>query len=234
MLKKIMKIKKFLVLFFVCQTILLFSQKIGIAESYNSSFKHAHLKGMFNMTIDKVEELDYNIKPFIDSLFAQKNIDLAEISNFDWPLIDKFSAKYGNREIENYLYGLCEKENFDSIIIIKSFGNKENKNNILANDLYPELDYGIVSFENPKKSVFYYNNIIFLYYSKNDNKLRYPVLKKNENLFYDLNPIKFDEIVFDMETKKLVKTIPFKNQFLKDYKTRLQLNIDKVISQIKK
>jgi hypothetical protein len=229
-----MKIKKCLILFFFSQTILLFSQKIGIAESYNSNFKHAHLKGMFNMTIDKVEDLEYNIKPFIDSLLAQKNIDVAEISNIDWPLIDKFSAKYGNREIENYLYGLCEKENYDSIIIIKSFGNKDNKNNLLANDLYPELDYGIVSFENPKKSVFYYNNIIFLYYSKKDDKLQYPVLKRNENLFYDLNPIKFDEIVFDMETKKLVKTNRFKNQFLKDYKTRLLLNLDKIISQIKK
>lgn len=229
-----MKIKKCLILFFVSQTILLFSQKIGIAESYNSNFKHAHLKGMFNMTIDKVEDLEYNIKPFIDSLLAQKNIDVAEISNIDWPLIDKFSAKYGNRKIENYLYGLCEKENYDSIIIIKSFGNKDNKNNLLANDLYPELDYGTVSFENPKKSIFYYNNIIFLYYSKKNDKLQYPVLKGNENLFFDLNPIKFDEIVFDMETKKLVKTNRFKNQFLKDYKTRLQLNLDKIISQIKK
>jgi hypothetical protein len=185
-----------LLIFF--QTFFHYSQKIGIIESYNPNFKHAHLKGFFNMKLNSVEDLNYNIKPFIDSLFVENKITPIKIENFDTILFEDSDAINNNNKIEKNLEIMCKENNYEAIIIVKNLGNKHNKLNLLASDLNPELDFGLVSFENPKKSLFYYNNIIFLYYTIANNKLKYTIRKRRESLFYDLNPIRFEEIVFSV------------------------------------
>lgn len=186
------------------------------------------------MKLNSIEDLDYNIKPFIDSLFLENKIMVDKVSDFNIENLEYFSAKYGNGKIEKYLNDVCEKGNYDALIIIKSFGNKNNRNYILATDLNPELDFGIVSFENPQRKIFYYNNIIFLYYIKKNGKLLYPIRKRNENLFYDLTPIKFDNIVYDINDKKLLNKKLVVHDFLKDLHNRLKLNFEQMTEELKK
>ncbi len=226
-----MKKISFLIILF--NSIFIFSQTTAVIESYNSSLKHAHLKGFINMKLNYVEDLNYDIKPYIDSLFIEKSITYKKLTNIDFKIFENFSPKYGNGKIEKYLSQLCDEGNFDSVIIIKAFGDKNNKYNILASDLSPDLDFGIVSFENPKNKIMYYNNIIFLYYSKKEGKLKYPISGKKENLFYDLNPIKFEDVVFDASTKNLIDANTKKNSFLIDLKNRLKLNFNKMIESLK-
>lgn len=211
------------------QTFFIYSQKIGVIESYNPNFKHAHLKGFFNMKLYSVEDLNYNIKPFIDSLFIENKIKPFRIENFD-----DFNAIYSSKKIEQDLEKICKENNYEAIIIIKNLGNKDNKLNLLASDLNPELDFGLVSFENPNKSLFYYNNIIFLYYTLNNKILKYPIKKGNEVLFYKLNPIRFDEIVFNPSDKRLLNKNKISKTFLDDLKNRLKLNFKQMIDDMKK
>lgn len=211
-----------------------FSQKIGYIEAFNPALKHAHLKGITNMKLNTVEDLSYDIRPYIDSLFIENKINILKLNDFDESILSKFSPQYGNAQIESHLKGLCEKNNLDGILIFKSFGNKTNGNNMLATALYPELDFGVVSFENPKKSLFFYNNIMMLFYSKKEGKLRYPSLKKSDNLMYTPYPVKFDYTLYNENDKYLVKKNEVKEMFLKDFKMRLRLNSNKAISELRK
>lgn len=220
--------KNFLFLLVFLQTFFSYSQKIGIIESYNPHFKHAHLKGFINMKLFSVEDLNYNIKPFIDSLFIENKITAYKVENFD------FKSYNSSNKLMEDIEKICEENNFETIIIIKNLGDKNNKNSVLATDLNPDLDFGIVSFENPKKSLFYYNNIVFLYYIRDNKKIEYPIRKKKESLFYELNPIKFDEIVFNPSDKTLLNKDKISNDFLIDLKNRLKLNFKQMIEDIEK
>ena len=161
------------------QTHFLSAQKIGVIESYDPNLKHAHLKGLFDLKFYSVEDLNYNIKPFIDSLYTENQIKPNQIENFDLKIFENFDPIYGNRKIEENLKNFCELQNYDALIIIKKFGNKQNKYNLIASELDTKLDFGLVTFENTKKSLFYYNNLIFLYYTPKNNKLTYPARKRS-------------------------------------------------------
>lgn len=210
------------------QSFFIYSQKIGVIESYNPNFKHAHLKGFINMTLNSVEDLNYNIKPFIDSLFIENQITPNKIEKYA-----DFDEIYSDRKIKENLEKLCQENNYEALIIIKSFGTKDNKLNLLAVDLNPELDFGIVSFENPKKNLFYYNNIIFMYYTAKNKKLNYPTKSGSEAIFYKLNPIKFNETVYNTSDKSLVNKNEVSSNFLHDLKNRLKVNFSQMIENIK-
>lgn len=225
--------KKIFLLIIITFSISISSQKIGLVESYNPIFKHAHLKGIPNAKLQKVEDLEYNIKPYMDSIFSKSNLSITRINDFELSVFDKFDPIYENKKIEKQLYEYCKSNNLDGLIILKPYGNDKGKN-ILTETLKGNLDYGLISYESAKKSMMYYNNIIILYYLVKENKLLYPVRKRSEYIFYPLNPIRFDEVVFNLEDKTLTKKQFYSDKFLSNFKNRFKLNLEQTINEVKK
>ena len=81
----------------------IFAQKVGIVENYNSELKHAHLKGFWNYHALNIENLGYNISPYIDSLGQESKLDLKKLDNFDFSELNYFDSRYGNKRIEKKL-----------------------------------------------------------------------------------------------------------------------------------
>ena len=65
------------------------------------NLKHIHLKGMWNYHPEKVEDLDYDLSPFIDSLFIERNIKYSEYNDFDFEIFLKPNT---TKRIEKKLY----------------------------------------------------------------------------------------------------------------------------------
>lgn len=226
--------KKTIVLIFLFLQICFYKcQKIGVYESYNPELKHAHLNGFFNAKLLNIEDLNYNIKPFFDSLFIENKIAATRLTDFNISILDNFDPIYGNKKIEKQLEEYCKSKNIDALIIIKSH-NIYHSLNPLKNTFNNDLDFGILTHKSSNNEVLYYNNIILLYYTIKKKKLLYPVRKKSENLFYPLTSIKQNSDIYDITTNRLINPDLQTKLFLTNFKNRLQLNFNKILEDIQK
>ena len=72
------------------------AQKIGVVEKFKSNLQHAHASLVIGENTKVVEDLNYDIKPHIDSIFMNKNIQFEKIENFDFSIIasnNKYNRK---------------------------------------------------------------------------------------------------------------------------------------------
>ena len=210
----------------------IFAQKVGVVENYNSELKHAHLKGFWNYHALNIENLGYNISPYIDSLGQESKLDLKKLDNFDFSELNYFDSRYGNKRIEKKLNEYCKQNGIEALIIIRS-QNMYHTLDPLKNTFGNDFDFGILSHKGNKKMMRYYNNIQFLYYIVKTDKLEYPITPRKESLIYPEKPIKVDYQVYDEESKTLNNKEKNKTEFLKDFKTRLKANYSIIVEKIK-
>ncbi|MRM83112.1 hypothetical protein D1003_04640 [Riemerella anatipestifer] len=85
-----------------------------------------------------------------------------------------------------------------------------------------------------KKQYVYYNNIDFLYYVLEDNRLTYPVMKRDLRLSFPLIPKKSSETVYDENDLTLNDSKNIKVDFLNELKKKIKANFDHIIMKISK
>ena len=144
--------KFFLILVF--QFYFVFPQNIGVVRNFDPNLKHIHLKGMCNYHPEKVEYLDYDLSPFIDSLFIERNIKYSEYNDFDFEIFLKPNT---TKRIEKKLYEYCKEKNLDAIIILLE-GNYYHSLDPLKG-MHGMYSYAILTHKNSKKYIQYANRI---------------------------------------------------------------------------
>lgn len=210
------------------------AQKIGLVEAYDDRMKYVHIENAWSAKIVRVQELDYSLKPFIDSLFMKEKISPILLEDFELSWLDYFDPIYGNRRIEKQLKIYCEEKGLDAIIIIKPNNVYKALDSLRKNLIYTS-DYGLLTYGWAKNNVFYHSNLFLLYYIVKEDKLLYPVRNSKEDLFYNnYKKIKLDVAIFDDNIKQLTNPEEVKYSFIKDYEKRIELNFKDVIEKIKK
>ncbi|MDY3530276.1 hypothetical protein PG593_10875 [Riemerella anatipestifer] len=208
-------------------------QKLGIVAKYDSELKHIHLKGGYNYDVLNIENLHYDIKPFIDSLIIDNNLINNEINDFDFSILYDYVPEQPNKKIKEYLKNYCLSKDFNALFIIRS-NNLFNSLNPLKTTYKYNFDYGILTMKGKKKQYVYYNNIDFLYYVLEDNRLTYPVMKRDLRLSFPLIPKKSSETVYDENDLTLNDSKNIKVDFLNELKKKIKANFDHIITKISK
>ena len=212
------------------------AQKIGIVEKFKSNLQHAHASLVIGENTKVVEDLNYDIKPHIDSIFMNKNIQFEKIENFDFSIINGYNGVHlnWNKEIEEKLKKFCLDNGIDGLILL--FSVNDPKYSIQPNrTLYKQnFDFGIITSGGIKKQLYFFNNLKILYYTVKSNRLNYPILKRDESLSITQNFKKYDEFVIDTKTKKLLNPEKVKKDFLKDFFYRIDASFNEVFREIKK
>ena len=109
---------------------------------------------MWNYHPEKVEDLDYDLSPFIDSLFIERNIKYSEYNDFDFEIFLKPNT---TKRIEKKLYEYCKEKNLDAIIILLE-GNYYHSLDPLKG-MHGMYSYAILTHKNSKKYIQYANRI---------------------------------------------------------------------------
>lgn len=211
------------------------AQKIGFIEAYDTKIKmkYVHIENAWSANIVCVQELDYSIKPFINSFFMKEKISPTMLEDFDVSWLDYWNPRYRNRGIEKKLKTYCEEKGLDAVIIIKSNNVYSTLDSVRKNLIYTS-DYGLLTYGWAKNNVFYYSNLFLLYYTVKEDKLLYPVRNNKEDMLYNhYRNIKLDTAVFDKGSKQLTNSEEVKDYFIKDYEMRIELNFKDVIDKIK-
>ena len=239
-----MKLFSIVIIALLIQTNLLFAQKIGFIESYNPILKHAHLKNYTATKFDvkHTENLEYNISPYIDSLFQENNINVTKYSDFNFSVFEKISSNYPtastnfpNKKIISALNQFCINKRIDYLIIIDRNDNY-TAFNPFKNTFDDTFDFGITTQKKKKKRIYFYNKLRIMYYNLKTGKLEMAFSGfKNDGLLHsEWKSAKFETNSFDLKTKNLTQPKESQSLFLDEYKKRLKIEFERMSEKLKK
>ena len=217
--------KFFLILVF--QFYFVFPQNIGVVRNFDPNLKHIHLKGMWNYHPEKVEDLDYDLSPFIDSLFIERNIKYSEYNDFDFEIFLKPNT---TKRIEKKLYEYCKEKNLDAIIILLE-GNYYHSLDPLKG-MHGMYSYAILTHKNSKKYIQYANRISPIYYTMKSKVVKYPLESRKNGMSFPLKAFKIGKQAFDEETNTLLDREEQKKLFLDDFHRRIRINFQRIFDDI--
>ena len=238
-----MKLLSFLIVSLLLNTNFLFAQKIGLVENYNPIMKHAHLKSnVFDLEVKNIEDLDYNISPYIDSLFLENNINTTKFNDFGFSIFQKIFIKsqiyinlLSNKNTLSTLNQYSKSKNIDYLIIIDRH-NIYSEHDPLGTTFSDNFDFGITTHNGRKKRIYFYNSIRLMYYDLKNDKLYHTFsgLGKNKGLTKgEWKSVKFDKETFD-NSNSLVLLKENQALFLKDYKVHFKFEFDKMVEKLNK
>lgn len=239
-----MKLFSLFIFSLLFQTHFLYSQKIGLVENYNPILKHAHLKknNSLNFEVKKNENLEYDISPYIDSLFQISNVETIKYDDFDFSVFEKIVSKYPtasinfpNKKIISALNQFCINKKINYLIIID------------RHDIYTAFspygktfdetfDFGITTHDGTKKRIYFYNKLRIMYYNFKTGKLEMAFSGfKNDGLVNsEWKSVKFDTNTFDPTTKNLTQPKESQSLFLEEYKNRFKVEFERMTEKLNK
>ena len=209
-----------------------FGQNIGLASNFNTSLKHAHLTGTWNYKVESIDDLNYDISKYVDSLFLEKKVIPVKTNDFDFKILSYYVPSNTNKSIAAKLFEYCDKKNLDAIIIFYK-NNYYPSLSPFKNMYYDDIDYGILSYKHAEYRLFYYTNVSFIYYIKKTNKLEIPNVKIDDPNYFNGKMIKNDSITFD-KNLKLNNAQEKIKQFLPIYKNLFKSYVFKILEEIHK
>ncbi|MGV0994401.1 hypothetical protein [Empedobacter falsenii] len=239
-----MKLFSIVIIALFIQTNLLFAQKIGFIESYNPILKHAHLKNYTATKFDvkHTENLEYNISPFIDSLFQENNINVIKYNDFNFSVFEKISPNYStastnfpNKKIISALNQFCINKKIDYLIIIDRH-DIYTAFDPFKNTFDDTYDFGITTHDGTKKRIYFYNKLRMMYYNFKTGKLEMAFSGfKNDGLVNsEWKSVKFDTNTFDPTTKNLTQPKESQYLFLEEYKNRFKIEFERMAEKLNK
>jgi len=214
--------KKFVLLFLFFFKTSIFCQT-GFVSNINTKLKHIHAAIGDRVEVKFAEVLNYNASDFIKKLTAQT----ITLHDFDFNILEDNSL-FSDKKQKEYLKNYCEKNNIEKIIIL--YRNPFFTQYSPYKNLYRlKFDFGILTQERKKKTIYYMNRIILAYYSIKEDKLLPVFLSGEDSLHKEYYKRNVEGNVVDKDSKKIVDTTNVENDFIKNFESRLKKNFDEAM-----
>lgn len=204
----------------------LFSQKVGMASNIDPDLWYFNTKKLGKIIPQKEVKTQYNIfNDVVDPLFKEKNIDYRMLPLDFWKIAKLGPSKNVNDGVIATLDKFCEENGVDVLYL---FRKVDLYDSFYSQDLFDNLsfNYGVFSIDSysPKRGLFFSNFHIYKY-DRNTKDLTFSVQRKDIdvklNTFHEQ---KFDQPIYDVQTKDLINPdFPkfYYDKFKKTIKTEL-------------
>ncbi|NML70743.1 hypothetical protein HHL23_13200 [Chryseobacterium sp. RP-3-3] len=150
--------RKIVLLFLIFFKTSIFCQT-GFVSNISTKLKHIHAEVGDKVGVKFTEVLNYNASDFIKKLTAQT----ITLNDFDFKILENNSLLSDKKQKE-YLKDFCEKNNIEKIIIL--YRNPFFTQYSPYENLYRlKFDFGILTQERKKKTIYYINRMILAYYN---------------------------------------------------------------------
>lgn len=217
--------KKFIFLFTFFFKISIFSQT-GFVSNINTQLKHIHTEVDDNIEVKFTEVFNYNASDFIKKLTAE----IKTLDGFNFKILEN-NGLSSNKKQKEYLRDFCKKNNIDKIIIL--YRNPFFAQNSPYKNLYfLKFDFGILTQERKKETIYYMNRMILSYYDTKEDRLLPVFLSGDDTLHKEYFKQKFTENVVNENSKKLIYSSEIENDFIKKFESRLKKNFDAAMDKL--
>ena len=172
------------------------AQKTAIVSDINYQMGYVYLKGAFNPKVLGENDLNFNLLKYLTTYLNKKDIEYKELENFDFTELEYFSQRRNYKKMTAYAEDFCIKNNLDQIIIIRKINAYTLTDPMqMFNGFDHNFGIATLSIYDKRPMLFYNFSLIRYLKGTNDFKVILTPSYKNH---------KFDDVVFDKETYKLI------------------------------
>lgn len=198
--------KKLGLLFLALTSQVLSSQNVGLVSNIDPDLWYFNTKKLGKIIPQKEIKTGYNIfNDVVDPLFKEKNIEYRTLSLDFWKIAKLGVSKSVNDGVIDALVKFCEENKVDVLYL---FRKDDVYDSFYSQDLFVNLNfnYGVFSIDSysPKRGLFFSNFHIYKF-DKNTKELTFSVQRKDiEIKLNTFHEQKFDQPIYDVQTKDLI------------------------------
>ncbi|AZA58748.1 hypothetical protein EG350_16810 [Chryseobacterium shandongense] len=216
--------KKTLLFFLIIFKTSVFCQ-VGFVSNINTKLKHIHAEVGDNIEVQFTEVLDYDASDFIKQLTIQTK----KPNDFDFKILNNNSFLSDKKQRE-YIREYCNKNNIEKLIIL--YRNPFFAQNSPYRNLHNlKFDFGILTQERKRKTIYYMNRMILAYYNVKEDKLLSTFLSGENSFHKEYFKRELNMNVVDAESKKLNNSSEVENDFIKKFENRLKMNFEEAVKK---